>query len=278
MKLAVLGDIHTAYAHALDAPTLRAYDAVLVVGDLAGLRFAPCLRVASDLGALAAQQTVLVQPGNHDTAFPLQLLGEVVGVPALGRPFTGMQDRRYDAFLDALGDAVCMAYRAVDLGGLTVIGGRPFSMGGPSLAFRELLERRFGVASLQDSADRICALVDAASTDRIVFLAHNGPTGLGSTRDAIWGRDFHPAQGDWGDADLRQAVSYAKQSGREVVAVFGGHMHHRLNGGGRRTWHVQDDRTHYVNAAAVPRVSSEGRHHVTMTLTEDGARIEECWA
>jgi uncharacterized protein (TIGR04168 family) len=277
VKLAVIGDIHTAYAHAADGPALSRglYDAVLVVGDLAGLRFGPCLQVASELAALAIDQTVLVQPGNHDTASPVQLLAEVIGTPWLSVPSTRAQLRRFDAYLSALGAAECMAYRARVLDGLTVIGGRPFSMGGPRLAFRGILARRFGVRSLDDSTDRMCALVDDSSGP-ILFLAHNGPTGLGGTRRDIWGRDFHPAEGDWGDADLRRAITYAQQSGRTVLAVVAGHMHHYIRGG-RRTWHVKRDGVHYVNAAAVPRVTREGRHHVAMTIAGSSVEVEARW-
>ncbi len=31
------------------------------------------------------------------------------------------------------------------------------------------------------------------SSDTLIFLAHNGPTGLGGQKDDIWGCDFRPA-------------------------------------------------------------------------------------
>jgi hypothetical protein len=60
-------------------------------------------------------------------------------------------------------------------------------MGGSYIAYRRHLERRFGIASIEESARRLCALVDAAGRRRLIFFAHNGPAGLGSGRSDIWG-------------------------------------------------------------------------------------------
>lgn len=169
-----------------------------------------------------------------------------------------------------------MAYRAEPVGDVTVIGCRPFSMGGPRIAFPGMLERRFGVASMQDSRDLLCSLVDE-SEGPLLFLAHNGPTGLGDAADSIWGRDFHPAEGDWGDADLEAAVVHARQRGRRVVAVVAGHMHLRVRGGRRRTWHVEREGVHYVNAAEVSRVHQGRRHHVLLTVTDDSVQVDARW-
>ena len=76
---------------------------------------------------------------------------------------------------------------------------------------------------------------------RVVVLAHCGPHGLGATRESIYGCDFRPEQGDWGDRDLAEALEYARECGKRVVAVVAGHMHHALRGGGERVWRERRD-------------------------------------
>ena len=63
---------------------------------------------------------------------------------------------------------------------------------------------------MQESAERLKELVDECPAERIIFFAHNGPTGLGEDRSDIWGCDFRPAGGDFGDPDLRIAIDHAR--------------------------------------------------------------------
>ena len=74
-------------------------------------------------------------------------------------------------------------------------------MGGPELTFPDYMAHTYNILSLEDSVQRIRSLVDEADDD-IVFLAHNGPLGLGPEPADIWGCDFKPDGGDWGDSDL----------------------------------------------------------------------------
>ena len=134
--------------------------------------------------------------------------------------------------------------------------------------------------TLEESAARLSHLVDQAS-GRIVFLAHNGPSGLGAERHAIWGADFRRRGGDFGDPDLREAIEHARRRGKTVLAVLAGHMHRALRGGGPdRVAFVRDEHgTLFVNAARVPRVFSEGgrrlRHHVAVRIGGDRAEAED---
>ncbi len=272
VKLAIVGDIHGAWTSS-DARWFEGagYDRVVVVGDLAGLRWSRTLAVAAALGEMSAP--ALVIPGNHDATHPAQLLAEVIGAPSLGDPLAAVQRRRLDALRAALGDHSLCAYSTHRVGDLTLIAGRPHSMGGPTLSFPAHLAAVWGVSSLRDSADRLCALVDDAPTDRLVFVGHNGPAGLGATRDAIWGCDFRKAQGDWGDPDLEEAIAHARRVGKQVLAVCAGHMHRRLKGRGRRTWRVVKDGTVYLNAAEVPRICRKRGTHHHVALTIDGDRV-----
>jgi uncharacterized protein (TIGR04168 family) len=139
----------------------------------------------------------------------------------------------------------------------------------------------FQVRSMADSTARLRELVDHAPTEHLVFFAHNGPTGLGAHPEDIWGRDFHPDAGDWGDPDLRAAIDYAVQRGRKVLAVIAGHMHWGLRGQPttQRCWQLQRDGVLYLNAARVPRVfplhDAVVRQHIRLQLTASGARADE---
>ena len=110
----------------------------------------------------------------------------------------------------------------------------------------------------------------------MIFLAHNGPTGLGTSRSDLWGCDFRREEGDFGDEDLALAITYARELGKRVLAVVAGHMHHRLRGGGKRRWYERKDGILYVNAARVPRIFEELGHayHHHVDLTIDGDEVE----
>lgn len=252
---------------------------MLVVGDLAGLRFAPTLRIAAAIGRARA----IAIAGNHDGPNPAQLLAEVAGQPGVADRFTRSLITRYDAFAAAVtgGGAVLGGYDCHNVGPpddrVSVVVGRPLSLGGPRLTFAGFLAARFGIASMQQSAQRLCDAVDAAEAERIVFLAHNGPTGLGASRSDIWGCDFRAAEGDWGDPDLEVAVRHAQRSGRRVLAVVAGHMHRALRGGGERIARVERDGVVYVNAAQVPRITRSGRHHVRLEIDGDAVQATDVW-
>ena len=151
--------------------------------------------------------------------------------------------------------------------------------GEPRLAFRPYLKEAFRVESIESSAARLCSLIDDVKHERIVFLAHNGPSGLGDRRDAIWGCDFRRSEGDFGDPDLEIAIAHARSCGKRVLAVVAGHMHHALRLRGTRKWIEERDDTLYVNAARVPRVfkheGKEQRHLVEITIDDDRASARE---
>jgi len=279
MRLAVIGDVHHHWdrrdVELIDA---AGYDLVLFVGDLAGLRLKGTLAVARVIAQL--QTPVLVMPGNHDAPNAVQLLGEMWGSSALIRLAERGTGGRRDAIAEALGPATLCGYSTADLApDLQLITARPHSMGGPALSFAPYLEERYGVASLEQSAARLVQLVDRSTAKNLLFVGHNGPSGLGDRRDNIWGCDFRSEQGDFGDPDLAVAIEHAVASGRRVVGVLAGHMHHRLRGGGHRVWREERDGTLFVNAARVPRIWKDGgierRHHVAVTWRDGALTAEE---
>jgi len=282
IDIAVVGDVHLQW-DAEDVAYFRsaAHDLILFVGDLAGYTHAGGLRVARSIAALGRR--ALVMPGNHDGIHVGQLVAEVMRSRRLGRLLGDGQERRCEELAAALGEATLCGYSVHDLatprGALRVIAGRPHSMGGSYVAYERYLARRFGIRSIDDSARRLQALVDESPHQRLVFFAHSGPAGLGSGRADIWGCDFRPEEGDWGDEDLRRAIAHARTAGRQVLAVVAGHMHHAVKGGGQRPWRTVQDGILYVNAARVPRVFRRGseivRHHVAVSVAEGGATATE---
>jgi len=288
LRLAVIGDVHLAFderdVRALDG---LGYDAILFVGDLAGYRHSGGLAVARTIARLRTPTYVI--PGNHDGVHATQLAAEVMendaAIAALERaPFHGTMEARLEALRAALGGAVLGGYsrhriEAPGAAPIELVIGRPHSFGGPRLAFRPYLGRAFGVSDLDASAAKLRALLDACSGERIVILSHNGPLGLGAGRADIWGCDFRASEGDFGDPDLRAALDHARASGKRVLGVLAGHMHHALRGGGTRRWQQQVDDVLHVNAARVPRVfRHEGRvvsHHVRIEIESDAIRADE---
>ncbi|HSG55283.1 MAG TPA: hypothetical protein VLA45_07490, partial [Paracoccaceae bacterium] len=160
-----------------------------------------------------------------------------------------------------------------------IIAARPHSMGGPELSFPDYMQATYGIADIEASTRRLIQLVDDSESDDLVFLGHNGPTGLGEAADAIWGCDFKPGGGDWGDPDLAQAIAHARGAGKRVLAVIGGHMHLQTKHGVQRPWQLERDGTLYLNAARVPRIFSGEdnvyRHHVAVTISSEGVSAEE---
>ena len=281
--IAVIGDLHSAWElEDLGYFNRSHYELILVTGDLGRTRSQDGRRVARSLTHLLPQ--VLVMPGNNDVDEYPHIKAELTYRRARA-------DLLAEAFLDEQAGPpiseharLCgYSLHPLALNGLelSIVAARPFSMGGPGLSFPEALERLYQVRSLDDSRERLCALVDAVRTQHVVFLAHNGPTGFGGRPEDIWGRDFDPAAGDWGDPDLRAAIEHARARGLTVLAVVAGHMHWALRErpGVERCWQRQEGGTLYLNAARVPRVFEHAgrtvRQHVRLRLTAAGASAEE---
>ena len=83
MKLAVLGDIHLRF-DAFDVRYFNAsgYDALLITGDLPGMRHERAYEVAERLAGLTLPAFMIA--GNHDATTLPQLLADIAGVK--GRP------------------------------------------------------------------------------------------------------------------------------------------------------------------------------------------------
>lgn len=282
MRLAIIGDVHGCWTEADNIHFNQGYyDALLCVGDLPPLIGGiPTARRLSGLRIPA-----FMIPGNHDAVPAMQFLAELhhralwAALLSLGQGWREFRLRRALAPVRLVGYSLdLLRWDGKPLG---LVSARPYSMGGDRYYFRAYLRRRHGVGDFEQSAARLRALVDQAPAD-LIFLAHNGAAGLGSAADDIWGCDFRPEGGDFGDPDLRDAIDYARERGKRVHAVIAGHMHHQLKRSERtRRWQVQRGGVLYINAASVPRiVRRDGgcwHHHVALTLDAAGARAEAVW-
>lgn len=284
LSLGVVGDLHGAFDRT-DADLLDAegYAAIWFVGDLGpGTRDAD-VRVAKAIARL--RTPVLVMPGNNDAAHGPLLRAELShqsGLASLMRASgTSLRSGAHEASADADFGGYRLHPLAVGASGVTVVTARPYSMGGDDTSLFEVLAERYGVRNLEESTAKLVATVDAVPTEAVIFLAHNGPTGLGEEPTAPYGRDFGDTPGDHGDADLRVAIEHARAKGKRVLAVVAGHMHYPLDDGRERRWLVSEGDTVHVNAARLPRVrvGAEGteHHHVRLRITEARVEAEERW-
>lgn len=274
MRFGIIGDIHGFWDEA-DTAFFNAagYDMLLFVGDFA--RIAGAVPVARRLAALKTPAWAI--PGNHDGVSLFQLLAEVKNQRLLCRLGAFGMRRRVRAIEQAMAPVRLGGYTAAPLADdLGLIVARPHAMGPDRFYYHAYLKKHFGVGDYDASARRLCELVDRSPRD-IVFLAHNGPSGLGATPTSPFGCDFAPEHGDFGDPDLRDAIEHARATGHRVRAVLAGHMHHRSKHTGewRETTHNEGD-TLYLNCARVPRIEKDGarRHHIALTVEPDGVHAE----
>jgi len=274
-RLGIIGDLHTHFDQ-VDVQQLNGlgYDLLFFTGDLGGGSTESSLNMARMLANLDGK--VMVMPGNNDTVDIQRLAAELTHRSGVNRIMAIARES-----INASDIALCgYSLRRFTVGArrVSLIAGRPHSMGGPELTFPDYMARTYDIHTLQDSESRLISLVDEAD-DEIIFLAHNGPHGLGENADDIWGCDFKPDGGDWGDTDFAAAIHYARSSGKQILAVVAGHMHLRTKQGVERPWKVIRDDITFVNAARVPRIFNGKddvyRHHVLLTISESNVELEE---
>lgn len=246
VTLAVVGDVHDQW----DAEDERALnhlgvDLVLLVGDFGN----EAVGVVEAIAQLSIPKAVVL--GNHDAWYTATEWGRKKC------PYDRRTEDRFKDQLDLLGEAH-VGYRALNFAdlGLSVVGGRPCTWGGPEWKFTDFYQDYFDVGSMAESADRIKAAAASATQDTVIFIGHTGPRGMGHAPEDPCGRDWRPIGGDYGDPDLAEAIAHTRNLGKTVPLVAFGHMHHQLRHRRdrlRRTTHW-DNHTLYLNAAAVPRI------------------------
>ncbi|MEE4146657.1 MAG: metallophosphoesterase [Halieaceae bacterium] len=274
-RLGIIGDLHTHWDD-VDIHQIgkQDYDLLFFTGDLGGGTPDSSLRMARSIARL--RHRTLVMPGNNDTVDIDQLAAELNHQQGVNRILAITRSNTESGSISLCGYShhrISVADRQ-----LSLIAARPHSMGGPELTFPDYMAGTYGINSLDESTQRLRELVDDASGD-IIFLAHNGPAGLGDQPGDIWGCDFRPGGGDWGDTDLAAAIDYARTQNKQVLAVIAGHMHLSTRQGAQRPWQLLVDDTCYINAARVPRIFSGGddvyRHHVRLCISKNSIEFSE---
>ncbi|MEA5572063.1 TIGR04168 family protein [Calothrix sp. UHCC 0171] len=251
IKIAVVGDVHDQWEEE-DGIALRSLGVqlVLFVGDFGNESVDVVRKVAS----LDIPKAVVM--GNHDAWYS----GTEWGRKKC--PYDRTQEDWVQEQLDLLGDTH-VGYSKLDFPALnlTVVGGRPFSWGGPDMKFADICKQRYGISTIEESANRIHKSVKNAAHETIIFVGHNGPSGLGDRPEDPCGKDWHPIGGDFGDPDFAEAISLAMTESKIIPLVTFGHMHHTL----RHTKQVIRKRVFrspegiiYLNAATVPRIIEKG--------------------
>jgi uncharacterized protein (TIGR04168 family) len=278
MRVLFVGDVHRVWREA-DRRFVESgdHDLCVFVGDL-GDEDVPTV---ASIAAIRSPMRVIL--GNHDAWASF----------SRRQPTAALRE-----ILALLGERH-LAYTKHELPaiGMTLVGCRPFSWGGPSMRSAELYQQLFGIQTMEDSAKRIAEVAASADSDDLVLVAHNGPSGLSTQPQDIWGKDFGPpvapragsseatrAPRDWGDRDLELALDLIRRAGKRVVCVVAGHMHDRLKqpAGVRRTRFVRRGGTVFVNPAVVPRRrrrhGADLGHFVRLTFGEGMVEeIEEIW-
>ncbi|MEQ1632019.1 MAG: TIGR04168 family protein [Planctomycetota bacterium] len=264
--LMVVGDVHR-FWRAFDADFLARENPALTmfVGDLGD----EDVEITKTLAALTLPKVVML--GNHDA---WQSFQKRKATPKLRE------------ILAVLGtDHLAYEVREVPEAGISVIGARPFSWGGPSLRSPELYEELYGVHTHRSSAAKIVEAARRAEHRDLIILAHNGPLGLSQDAHDIYGKDFGKPGGDWGDRDLALALQRIEDLGMRVQMVIAGHMHNSLvhPRGEQRVRFCRLHDTMYLNPAVVPRVregtlGSESYFVRTKWLDGKCVDVEEIWA
>ncbi|MGH2412913.1 MAG: TIGR04168 family protein, partial [Microcystaceae cyanobacterium] len=218
IQIAVVGDIHDRWEED-DNLSLEhlGIDLALFVGDFGN----ESVEIVRRIAALKLPKAAIM--GNHDAWYTASAWGRKKC------PYDQTQEDRVQQQLDLLGKShVGYGQRDFPDLNLSVVGSRPFSWGGPEWKNETFLRDRFGVSNFEESTMRIVAAAQQTVYDTVIFLSHNGPSGLGEQPEASCGRDWHPLGGDHGDPDLASAIAKVRTLGKQIPLVTFGHMHHRL--------------------------------------------------
>ena len=247
IKIAVVGDIHDQW-EAADGIALKhlGVDLVLFVGDFGN----ESVEVVRSIASLDIPKAAIF--GNHDAWYTATDWGRK------RCPYDRHQENRVQQQIDILGP-IQVGFSKLDFPhlNLSVVGSRPFSWGGPEWKYGDFYREYYQVNSFTESTERIIEAVQKTAYETIIFIGHNGPTGLGDRPEDPCGKDWNPIGGDFGDPDFAAAIDQTRLLGKSIPLVTFGHMHHHLRHTKtevRKAVHVSPEETVYVNAAQVPRI------------------------
>lgn len=263
LKIAIVGDIHDQWDPVGDRRALEIIgaDLVLFVGDFGN----EAVDLVQHIADLPLPKAAIF--GNHDAWYTASDWGRKKS------PYNHAEEDRVQAQIDILGETH-VGYGCLNLPQfqISVVGARPFSWGGDKWRNKRFLGDRYGVSNFDESLALMMLQVDACDYDNIIFLGHNGPTGLGAEPEDICGRDWNPLGGDHGDPDFEKLILATRERGKNIMFTTFGHMHYGLRHrkDRLRTQTKFKDQSLYVNAAQVPRIrqqNSGDRHHAFTIVT-----------
>lgn len=246
MRIAIVGDVHDQWS-AADNLALQhlKVDLVVFVGDFGN----EAVEVVREVAAVSIPKAVIM--GNHDAWYSASSWGKQKA------PYDQSQEDRVQQQLDLLGEAH-VGFSKLDFPQLdvSVVGSRPFSWGGFTWRNSQFYRDRYQIKNFEESTQQIVKSAQDAASQTLIFIAHNGPAGLGKQTESICGRDWKAEGGDYGDPDLTEAIAQTQSLGKSIPLVTFGHMHHELKipRGKRRKLVEVREQTVYLNAACVPRV------------------------
>jgi len=247
IKIAVVGDVHEHWQEEDEEALLNlGVDLVLFVGDLGN----ESIPVVTKIAKLSIPKAVIL--GNHDAWFSATDFGRKKC------PYNRTLEDRVQQQLDLLGNCH-VGYSKLDFPQwyISIVGSRPFSWGGSQWRCEDFYRQRYGINNFQESTAKIMAQVEQTTTNNLIFIGHNGPSGLGANPEDMCGKDWHPLGGDFGDPDLQNAIALSRELGKKVIFVTFGHMHHDLRYTKtilRKMIKQDEQKTIYLNAASTPRI------------------------
>lgn len=292
MKLALLGDIH-GYFDEFDVHYFNEsdYDYILFTGDLADF-----LHISKRFYSYLKQlnKKCFLMWGNHDGFSFFEVVSELFqfSFQRIDESKFPIINKRLEELQQKLGNHfISGGYQIHLLDEKTAIFMvRPHSIGGKRIGYRNYLKQAYTVSDFESSYQKMKILFDDfyernPQLQSIIFLGHNGPATISKEPVDLWGCDFKPELGDFGDLDFYQIIQYVKSKQIQVPLVVAGHMHHRLAKKAikfyqfhhkninfiRKSIFLHQD-TYYVNPAKVPRIFRKKQdivhYHIFVDLNE----------
>lgn len=270
IKIAVVGDVHDGW-EAEDELALKhlGVDLVLFVGDFGN----ESVEIVRQIASLDIPKATIL--GNHDAWYTASVWGQKQA------PYDRTKEDRVQQQLDLLGESH-VGYGKLDFPqfNLSVVGSRPFSWGGTEWKNKDFYRDRYNINNFPESTTRILAAAQETAYDTIIFIGHNGPTGLGDRPEDTCGKDWQPLGGDHGDPDFAEAIDKVHTLGKSIPLVTFGHMHHSLRHRKdrlRTIINTSPEETIYLNSACVPRIrkGKEGKERSFSLVTLQHRKVQQ---
>ncbi len=302
MKIALIGDVH-GYFDEFDVEYFNQseYDCILFTGDLADFFHIKkgFYKILNKLN----KHCYLIW-GNHDGFNFKEVVSELFqfSIYRVNKKKIPIVQKRLDFLRYQLGSHfICGGYKLSLLSDtMALFMVRPHSIGGNRIGYLPFLEEVYNINNFDDTFLKMKNLLDTflnkfPKVKSLIFLGHNGPYGINRNPNDLWGCDFNPKLGDFGDLDFYKIIDYAKKK-VNVLLVVAGHMHHKISKKGleylknQESFYNQKERLsitkiddiYYINPAKVPRIFKQNHqkvhYHVYVEFIDNKIKkVEEKW-